>query len=166
MSAQSKNIPSPTWLDRNIFPYQGRQIRILNHDMHYVDEGQGLTLLLLHGNGSWSFGFRLVIPALSAHFRVIALDYPGFGLSTAQPGFSFKPRDHSNVVEAFVEALNLRDIHLFVEDWGGRIGLGFAGRRPELIHLLIITNTWAWPAQDTPQLRRFSFLAGSFLGRF
>ena len=141
MSAQSKNIPSPTWLDRSIFPYQSRQLRIFDHELHYIDEGTGPTLLLLHGNGSWSFGFRLVILALSSNFRVVALDYPGFGLSTAGLGFSFKPHDHSKVVEAFVEALNLRAIRLFVEDWGGPIGLGFAGRRPDLIHSLVISNT-------------------------
>lgn len=65
-----------------------------------------------------------------------------------------------------METLDLRSIRLFVEDWGGPIGLGFAGRRPELIHSLMISNTWAWPAQDTPQLVRFSFLAGSFIDRF
>ena len=166
MGAQSENISSPSWLDRTLFPFQSRRVRILDHEIHFVDEGRGPTLLLLHGNGSWIFGFRLVLPALSSHFRVIALDYAGFGLSVAAPGFSFKPRDHSNVVEAFIDSLKLRDIRLVVEDWGGPVGLGVAGRRPDLFHSLVISNTWAWSAQDSPQLRRFSTITGSFLGRF
>lgn len=167
-TSPNEDIDPPAWLDREIFPFRLRRIRVLDHEIHYVDEGSHdkPTLLLLHGNGSWSYGFRLAIPRLSTQYRVIAPDYPGFGLSKAAAGYSFKPRDQSEVIEAFVTALNLQDIRLFVEDWGGPIGLGFAGRRPELIHSLIITNTWAWPAQGSPQLERFSNLAGGFLGRF
>ena len=157
-------ITTPDWLDKTIFPFQSLSIDILGHQIHYIDHGEGPTLLLLHGNGSWSFGFRLVIPRLSKHFRVIALDYPGFGLSKATRGFSFKPIDQTVVVEAFVDALQLTDIRLFVEDWGGPLGLGLAGRRPELIHSLIISNTWAWPAENIPSLARFSNLAGGPVG--
>lgn len=84
----------------------------------------------------------------------------------AGPEYSFLPRDHSMIVEAFVDSLKLHDIRLFVEGWGGPIGFGLAGRRPELFHSLLISNTWAWPAQDSPQLKRFSTMAGSFVGRF
>jgi haloalkane dehalogenase len=69
-----------------------------------VDEGSGPTLLLLHGNGSWSFLYRHVISRLAGHFRCIALDHAGFGLSQARLGFSFKPREHSAVLESFCDA--------------------------------------------------------------
>lgn len=166
--SQPKIIDPPAWLDRTIFPFRNHIISILSHDIHYIDEGSHdkPTLLLLHGNGSWSFGFRLAIPRLSQHFRVIAPDYPGLGLSKAGPNYSFKPQDHSHVIEAFVDALHLSAIRLFVEDWGGPIGLGFAGRRPELIHSLFISNTWAWPAQGSRHLEGFSMLVGSAVGRF
>lgn len=165
-STKSEDFPTPDWLDRKIFPFRNRRIDLGGHKIHYIDEGQGPTLLLLHGNGSWSYGFRHAVPELSKHFRVIAPDYPGFGLSTAAPGYSFKPADQSAVVELFVNALQLKDIRLFTEDWGGPIGLGLAGRRPELIHSLIISNTWAWPAQGIAGLEKFSKLAGGGIGRF
>jgi len=77
----------------------------------------------------------------------VAVDYPGFGLSSARPGYSFTPREHSTILERFILALDLREIGLVVQDWGGPIGLGFAGRHPDRIRALIICNTWAWPAQ-------------------
>jgi len=158
--------PSPDWLDRQLYPFKSRWANVQGAKLHYVDEGQGPVLLMLHGNGSWSFGFRRTIPILSKHFRCIAVDHAGFGLSTACPGFSFKPADHSALIEAFVDQLKLQDLRLMVEDWGGPIGLGLAGRRPELIHTLFIGNTWAWPAQGIPQLERFSKMAGSPIGQF
>ena len=113
-------------------------------------------LLLLHGNGSWSFLYRNMIPALRQRFRCIALDYPGFGLSSARPGFSFRPQANSAVVEAFIVAMNLSGIRLLVQDWGGPVGLGVAGRRPDLFGKLFIRNTWAWPAQGIKHIEDFS----------
>ena len=166
MTSLIKDISAPSWLDHNLFPYQHHIIGILGNTIHFIDEGTGPVLLFLHGNGSWSFGTRYVIPSLSKHFRCIAIDYPGFGLSSARSDYSLKPIEHSQVVEAFVEAMDLRDIRLFVEDWGGPIGLAFASRQPSRIHSLIISNTWAWPAQGIPGLERFSKAAGSSIGWF
>ncbi len=106
-----------------------------------------------------------MITRLSHRFRCVAVDYPGFGLSSARPGYSFKPREHSTVLEQFALALDLGDIGLMVQDWGGPIGLGFAGRHPDRIRALVICNTWAWPAQGTKHLELFSNIVGSPLGR-
>jgi haloalkane dehalogenase len=157
---------NPPWLDRSIFPFQSRSLDLDGHLVHYIDEGQGPVLLLLHGNATYSFLYRHIIGKLSSRFRCIALDYPGFGLSTARDGYGFTPKEHSDVVEKFVEALQLKDIRLMVQDWGGPIGLGLAGRRPDLFHSLFIGNTFAWPAQDTKQMRRFSKFMGGPVGRF
>ena len=156
----------PPWLDRRVFPYTSRWIDIEGSVIHYLDEGQGPVLLMLHGNASWSFLYRHLIAVLRRHFRCIALDYPGFGLSSARPGYTFKPDEHSALVENFALALDLRAMRLMVQDWGGPIGLGFAGRRPERVHSLFICNTWAWPAQGTGHVARYSRVAGSALGRF
>jgi haloalkane dehalogenase len=156
----------PDWLDTSIYPFENRYLRIDGHTVHYVDEGTGPVLLLLHGNPSWSFLYRNIIIELSSRFRCIALDYPGFGLSTAGPGYTFKPVEHSRVVERFITELGLTDIRMMVHDWGGPIGLGVAGRRPELFHSLIIGNTWAWPAQDIPTVAMFSRLVGNPLSRW
>jgi len=134
--------------------------------VHYVEAGRGQPLLMLHGNPTWSFLYRHLVFWLSARFRCIALDYPGFGLSPAPPGYGFTPREHSQVVERFVDALGLDGITLMVQDWGGPIGLGFAGRRPEHIRRLVIGNSWAWPITGDPHFERFSRVMGGPLGRF
>ena len=89
----------------------------------------------------------------------MAPDYPGFGLSRAADGYDFRPRSHSQVVEALVDRLGLEGIVVFGYAWGGPIGLGLAGRRPELVRGLVIANTWAWP-DDRLRVRLFSALMG------
>ncbi len=159
-------VTRPQWLDEKLYPFQSRFVEIEGNRIHYVDEGRGPTLLLLHGNPTWSFLYRRIIPQLSRRFRCVAVDYPGFGLSSARPGYSFKPREHSTVLERFVLSLDLGEIGLMVQDWGGPIGLGFAGRHPNRIRALLICNTWAWPAQGTTHLERFSKIVGGPIGRF
>ncbi|HLO32800.1 MAG TPA: alpha/beta fold hydrolase [Anaerolineales bacterium] len=156
----------PQWLDEKLYPFQSRFMEIEGNQIHYVDEGRGPTLLLLHGNPTWSFLYRHIITHLSQRFRCVAVDYPGFGLSTARPGYSFKPQEHSTVIDRFVEALDLDEIGLMVQDWGGPIGLGFAGRHPDRIRALLIGNTWAWPAQGSQNIEGFSKIVGSPIGRF
>src|SRR5262245_59834923 len=134
--------------------------------VHYLEAGRGEPLLMLHGNPTWSFLYRHLIFWLSDRFHCIAPDYPGFGLSTAPPGYVFTPREHSQVIERFVDALGLDDMTLMVHDWGGPIGLGFAGRRPERVRRLIIGNTWAWPITGDPHFERFSRFLGGPVGRF
>jgi haloalkane dehalogenase len=140
-------------------------VEIGGNRIHYVDEGQGPMLLLLHGNPTWSFLYRHIIPRLSRQFRCVAVDYPGFGLSSAHLGYTFKPREHSSVLEQLVLTLGLDEIGLVVQDWGGPIGLGFAGHHPDRIRALVICNTWAWPAHGTKHLEQFSKIAGGPIGR-
>ena len=88
----------PAWLDRTLFPFTSRFVEVGGSKVHYIDEGFGPTLLL-HSNPTWSFLYRHLILRLSDRFRCVALDYPGFGLSTAAPGYGFTPREHSDVLE-------------------------------------------------------------------
>ena len=155
----------PNWLDRTLFPFESRFVEIDGNTVHYIDEGSGPTLLLLHGNPTWSFLYRHIVRRLSPHFRCIALDYPGFGLSKAKPPYNFTPREHSSVVEGFVDTLELSDLTIMVQDWGGPIGLGLAGRRPELIHSLVVGNSFAWPARRSRGMTTFSRIVGSRLAR-
>lgn len=134
--------------------------------VHYVDVGQGPVLLFLHGNPSWSYQWRELVRDLSKDHRCVALDYPGFGLSDAPPGFGFTPREESHVVEAFVDQLGLTDMTLIMQDWGGPIGLGLAGRRPELVRKVVLGSTWAWPTTTEEPRGKFSFLAGGPVGEF
>jgi pimeloyl-ACP methyl ester carboxylesterase len=132
--------------------------------VHYVDEGTGPTLLFLHGNPAWSFQWRALIGGLRGAFRCVALDYPGFGLSAAPAGYGFTPREQSQVVEAFVGRLGLRDLTLVMQDWGGPIGLGLAERRPELVRAVVVGNSWAWPTTTAEPRGLFSKIAGGPLG--
>ncbi|WP_437971937.1 alpha/beta fold hydrolase [Sorangium sp. So ce260] len=134
--------------------------------VHYVDEGQGETLLFLHGNPAWSFQWRDLIHGLRGSHRCVALDYPGFGLSDAPAGFGFTPREQSRVVEELVDRLGLRDVTLVMQDWGGPIGLGLAGRRPELVRRVVLGSTWAWPTSTSTPRGKFSIIAGGPIGEF
>ena len=149
----------PAWVPSELYPFEDHWAEIDGHRVHFVDEGEGPPLLLLNGNPSWSFGWRDVILGLRDTFRCIAPDYPGFGLSREAPGFDLRPASQSLVIEALVDRLGLTDLVVFGYAWGGPIGLGLAGRRPELIRALIIGNTWAWP-DDRLRVRLFSALIG------
>ncbi len=157
---------APFSVPRELFDVEHRFLDLDDARVHYVDEGAGETLLLLHGNPSWCFVYRKLIAGLRDACRCVALDYPGYGMSRAAPGYGFTPREHSQVVERFVERLGLRDLTVMGQDWGGPIGLGFAGRRPELVKRLVLGNTFAWPLDDQLRIRVFSALMGGPLGRW
>jgi pimeloyl-ACP methyl ester carboxylesterase len=134
--------------------------------IHYVDEGQGETLLFLHGNPSWLFQWRDLMTGLRGSYRCVALDYPGFGMSTAPSGFGYTPPEESHVVEEFVDRLGLHNITLVMQDWGGPIGLGLAERRPELVRSVILGSTWAWQTSKSEPRGKFSVVFGGPIGEF
>jgi haloalkane dehalogenase len=115
--------------------------------MHYVDEGRGEPLVMLHGNPTWSFYFRELIKGLSGGYRCIAPDHIGCGLS-ARPRvteYGFRLRNRVDDIEAFFGAVGLsKNLTLVVHDWGGMIGAAFAVRHPERIARLVILNTAAF----------------------
>lgn len=154
----------PAWVDDTLFPFASRFLDIEGNRVHYVDEGSGPVLLFLHGNPTWSFDYRKVIEALRPDFRCIAVDYPGFGLSSPAPGYRFLPAEHTRVIGAFVDALALRGVTLVAHDWGGPIGLATVQQRPEIFDRLVLTNTWAWPV-GAPLVQVMSHVMGGLIGR-
>lgn len=146
MTTEQRRTRRPDWVDDQLFPFESRFIELHGNTIHYVDEGEGPTLLMYHGNPTWSFLYRQVIEALRPHFRCIAFDYPGFGLSTASSDYRFRIDEHVAVSTALVDALELDEITAFVQDWGGPIGLSVATRRPDRHRGLVIGNTFAWPS--------------------
>lgn len=156
----------PAWLTNTLLPFESRFLELDGHRVHYLDEGHGPVLLMFHGNPTWSFLYRHLIAGLKATFRCVALDYPGFGLSEAAPGYDLLPKSHLGVVERFVETLRLEQVTPVVQDWGGAIGLGYAGRHPDNVRALVIGNTMAWPVDDDPHFVRFSKLMGGAVGGF
>ncbi len=156
----------PSWLDERLFPFRSHFLELDGCRIHYVDEGEGATLLLLHGNPTWSFLYRGIIEGLRDRFRCVALDYPGFGLSSAREGYGFTPAEHADIVERFLLALDLSDATLMVQDWGGPIGLGVAARHPGRFRALVIGNTWGWPVIHNPRFELFSRMVGGLPGKF
>lgn len=157
----------PTWVDERLFPFDSHFVEIDGANVHYIDEGSGPIFLALHGNPTWSFLYRHIVHGLKDRFRCVALDHPGFGLSTAPPGYGYTPAEHSRVLEGFLEALDLRDITLMVQDWGGPIGFAAAMRHPARFRAFVIGNTWGWPVNGQINYEWFSRLLGSrFAGGF
>lgn len=155
----------PGWLPKDLYPFDSRYLELGAARVHYVDEGSGPTLLLLHGNPTWSFLYRTIIEGLRADFRCVAIDYPGFGLSVPPPGYGFTPAEHAAVVEGFVQRLDLTDVTMMVQDWGGPIGFAVATRHPDRFTRFVIGNTWAWPKSDL-RTQIFSRLLGGRLGGY
>src|SRR6266566_4326176 len=107
------------------FPYAPCFVEINGLKVHYIDVGAGETILCLHGEPTWSFLYRKMIPPfVGAGKRVVAPDFIGFGRSdkfTEIEDYSFKL--HYQTLEAFIEKLDLREATLVCHDWGGLIGL-------------------------------------------
>ncbi len=128
--------------DPNLFPFESNWFDSSVGRIHYVDEGEGRPILLMHGNPDWSFLYRKMIPQLAGRFRCIAMDYPGFGLSVHPAGYGYLPREHAAVVSEFVEHLDLQDAILMGQDWGGPIGMDVASRNPDRFTGLVLGNTF------------------------
>lgn len=124
------------------FPYTPRYVEVNGARVHYVDEGTGNPILCLHGEPSWSFLYRKMIPILAADHRAVAMDFIGFGRSdkyTEEDEYSFQM--HMDTLAGVVEALDLTNITLVVQDWGGLLGLTYATQQPARIARLVIMNT-------------------------
>jgi len=110
--------------------------------MHWIEAGHGDPILCLHGEPSWSFLYRRMLPILATRGRAIAPDLFGFGKSdkfTERGDYSYKM--HRDAVVGFIEALDLRNITLVCQDWGGLLGLQIAGQLPDRFARLVIMNT-------------------------
>lgn len=132
------------------FPFVPHYVEVNGLRVHYVDEGEGEIILCLHGEPSWSFLYRKMIPPLAANHRVIAMDFIGFGKSdkfTERQAYSFQM--HHDTLVGFVEALVLDRITLVGQDWGGEIGLPVATEMPQRFARLVIMNT-GLPTGDEP----------------
>jgi len=133
------------------YPFTSRWFEADGHVQHYLDEGQGPVLLMVHGNPTWSFAWRRLVKNLSQDYRVVAIDHLGCG-------FSEKPQDrsvynlegHIQRLSALVRLLSLQQITLFAHDWGGAIGMGCAGRMPDRFRRFVLMNTGAFLSQAIP----------------
>ncbi|MFQ5980844.1 MAG: haloalkane dehalogenase [Candidatus Heimdallarchaeota archaeon] len=134
------------------FPYEPRYMEINNLRVHYVDEGNGEPILCLHGEPTWAYLYRKMIPILTeAGHRVVAPDFIGFGRSdkfTEMSDYTFEM--HYSTMVAFIETLDLTNITFVAQDWGGVIGLAVAANHPDRFARLVILNTFLPTGEEPP----------------
>lgn len=112
--------------------------------MHYVDEGKGPVIVMIHGNPTWSFYYRNLIHTLKNDFRVIAIDHIGCGLSDKPQKYTYTLRQHIDNALSLIESLNIDRFSLVLHDWGGAIGMGVACSCPERLDKIVVMNTAAF----------------------
>jgi len=134
-----------------LYPFESKYFQVGGYTLHYLDEGprDGRVMLLIHGNPTWSFIYRDFIPRLvESGYRVIAPDYLGFGLSDKPSEESvYAIVHHVGRLVALLDHLNVSNAVLFLQDWGGPIGMGAVLARPHLLAGLVLANTF-WGVQS------------------
>jgi pimeloyl-ACP methyl ester carboxylesterase len=135
------------WLDKTEYPFASNFFAINGQKLHYIDEGQGDILLFVHGTPSWSFDYRNIIKELRNHFRCIAIDHIGFGLSDKPREYDYSTQNHSKTLESFIVAKGISKFTMVVHDFGGPIGLNIVIHYPERINKLVIFNSWLWSSE-------------------
>ena len=134
--------PDEQFEDLPGYDFEPRYVEQDGLRLHYLDEGDGPAVLLLHGEPTWSYLYRKLIPELTPSARAIAPDYFGFGRSDkplAREAYSYD--FHVRSIARLVEELDLRDATVVVQDWGGPIGLRVATEHSDRFARLVIMNT-------------------------
>ena len=148
---------------RPLYPFESHYRKIGGFAYHYLDERPAdwetneavrnrPTLLMVHGNPTWSFFFRNLILAFRDRFRVIAVDHIGCGLSEKPPvsAYPYSMDRRAGDLCSLVKKLNLRNVCLVAHDWGGTVGMGAATRLPDRFSRLVLMNTAAFRSQRCP----------------
>ena len=151
-SENGKIIRSPIWA--SLYPYRSNYLNINGLRYHYLDEGQGEPLLMVHGNPTWSFFYRSLVNAFSDRYRVIVPDHIGCGLSDkpSEIQYGYKLKNRIDDLSNLVHHLKLdRPVTLVLHDWGGMIGLAWALEHLEQVGRVIVMNTAGFfPPQGKP----------------
>jgi haloalkane dehalogenase len=140
---------------RHLYPFKSNYLDLNGLKYHYLDEGAGDPVIMLHGNPTWSFYYRSLIKKLSPDYRIIVPDHIGCGLSDKpdQKRYDYRLISRVDDLDALAEHLNLnRKISLVVHDWGGMIGLAFALRHRKIIDRIVIMNTAAFLPPENKNL--------------
>ncbi len=143
--------------DPRLFPFTSKWFDSRVGKVHYIDEGIGDPILFLHGNPTWSFLYRGIVIRLKKKFRCIAVDYPGFGLSERPSVYDYTPAEHAGIVRDLVQHLDLQNLTVMGQDWGGPIGMRVALDELPRVRALVMGNTWFWPL-DSWQGKAFAYV--------
>jgi haloalkane dehalogenase len=139
---------APPW--RSLYPFRSCYFEIDGQRMHYLDEGRGETLLLVHGNPTWSFYWRNLVLALRDRYRLIVPDHIGCGLSDKPQSYPYCLTRHVQNLVSLVRELDLQAVTLVAHDWGGAIGLGTALAEPGRFARFALMNTAGFRSRRIP----------------
>ena len=150
-------------VDPALYPFEGRYFDRGGHRLHYLDEGQGPTVVMVHGNPSWSFYYRDLVLGLRGTHRCIVPDHIGCGLSD-KPGdaeYQYTLASRVDDLDALLaEVAPAGPVTLVLHDWGGAIGMGWAVKHTERVDRIVLLNTGAFP---NPKAQKLPF--GLWLAR-
>lgn len=149
---------------RNLYPFQDKWTTINGNRAHYIDEGNGEIILFCHPPVTSSFMYRNMIKELSVHFRCIALDFPGFGLSeiSSSMGYTQSINAQSEIVAGLIKVLQLQSVYLLMQECGGHAAMKIFMQHPGNLKGIILTDTIIYPVSTYPRIRRMlSLINGS-----
>ncbi len=147
-----------------VYPFKSHFLQLGKENLHYLDEGEGQPILMLHGNPTWSFYYRNLVQTFSPKFRTVVPDHMGCGFSDKPQDYSYTLESHIQNTYQLIRFLDLKKIILIVQDWGWGIGFGLATRYPELFERIVILNTAAYPSGHIP--KRINLLRQGKFGEF
>ncbi len=157
---------TPSWINKQLFPFESKWLNIDGLNLHYIDEGTGDIILFVHGTPEWSFGFRDLIKDLKQNFRCIAIDHLGFGLSDKSENATYTIEAHVARLTKFISKLHLSNITIVANDFGGGISLGYAIAHPSNINNIVLFNTWCWSVKEDPHFSKPARVIESWFGKF
>lgn len=129
---------------KELYPFKSNYIDLEGLKYHYLDEGRGDPVVMLHGNPTWSFYYRHLISGLKGQYRVIVPDHIGCGLSDKPQKYNYCLQQHIDNLDVLLGKLKLKKITFVFHDWGGAIGMGWAVRHPKRVNRFVIFNTAAF----------------------
>lgn len=146
--------PPPVTYDEIDFPdlpYPSRWVEVNGDKMHYLEGGDPAAdpILFIHGNPTWSYLWRNIMPIVEPEGRVIAIDLIGLGRSD-KPDIDYRIEDHQRYLNSFIEVMRLKNITLVVHDWGSTLGLNYAAANPDNVKAIVLMEALIPPGTLTP----------------
>ena len=132
------------------YPFPSNYLELEGGRLHYIDEGAGPVIVMVHGNPTWSYYFRHLITLLRENYRIIALDHMGCGLSDKPQDYAYCLTQHIDNLESLLSHLHIDRFSLIVHDWGGAIGMGCAVNHIKPLEKIVVMNTAAFRSKRIP----------------
>ncbi|MGD9947412.1 MAG: alpha/beta fold hydrolase [Desulfobulbus sp.] len=137
-------------MPRAQYPFQPQFVHINGHRLAYLDQGQGLPVVMVHGNPSWSYLYRNLVTHLQDRYRCIVPDHLGCGFSDKPQNYPYRLQNHLENLESLLDQLAIERCVLVVHDWGGAIGMGWAGKHAQRVAGVVVLNTAAFRSRRMP----------------